>query len=104
LENASQSKYGSLLKNLNSQKSLGNNQYPKTIVDAFEVLSNHKFDNANKVNKKKEQKGKGDGSHNNNSSSAKEDGYVVLFFAQLEGNCYCCGKPGHKLPVCNKKD
>jgi hypothetical protein len=23
---------------------------------------------------------------------------------QLEERCYCCGKPGHKLPDCNKKD
>jgi hypothetical protein len=102
LENADQNKYGSLLTNLNSQKSLGNDQYPKTIVDACEVLSNHKFDNANRANKKREQKGKGDG--NQKHANAKEDESVVLSFAQLEGKCYCCGKPGHKSPVCNKKD
>jgi len=28
----------------------------------------------------------------------------MLSFAQLEGKCYCCGKPGHKSPDCNKKD
>jgi hypothetical protein len=32
LENADQDKYGSILNNLNSQKSLGNDQYPRTIV------------------------------------------------------------------------
>ena len=29
---------------------------------------------------------------------------MVLSFAQMEGKCYCCGKPGHKSPDCNKKD
>jgi len=51
LENADQSKYGTLMRNLNSQKSLGNDEYPKTVVDACEVLSNHKFDNVTKINK-----------------------------------------------------
>jgi hypothetical protein len=104
LENADQNKYGTLMRNLNSQKSLGNDQYPKTVVDACEVLSNHKSDNANKINKKKEHKAKGDGNQKNDSSNTKEDDSAVLSFAQLEGKCYCCGKPGHKLPDCNKKD
>ena len=40
LGNADQSKYGSLLtvKNLNSQKFLGTDQYPKTIVDAWDFF------------------------------------------------------------------
>jgi len=92
LENADQSKYGTLMRNLNSQRSLGNDQYPKTAVDACEVLSNHKFDNFNKTIKKKEQKGKGDGNHKYESSNTKEDDSAVLSFAQLEGKCYCCGK------------
>jgi hypothetical protein len=44
LENADQGKYGTILTNLNSQKSLGNDQYPKTIVETNNVLSNHKLD------------------------------------------------------------
>jgi hypothetical protein len=44
LESADQDKYGSILNNLNSQKSLGNAQYPRTIVKTNNVLSNHKFD------------------------------------------------------------
>jgi len=43
-ENASQDKYGSILRSLNSQKSLGNDQYPRTITEANNVLSNHNFD------------------------------------------------------------
>jgi hypothetical protein len=50
LENLDQDKYGSILQNLNSQKSLGNDQYLRTIVKTNNVLSNHKFD-INKVRK-----------------------------------------------------
>jgi hypothetical protein len=48
LENADQSKYGSLLVGLNTQQSLGNDQYPKSISEANHVLSNHKFDSSTK--------------------------------------------------------
>jgi hypothetical protein len=44
LENADQDKYGTILNNLNSQKSLGNDQFPRTIVETNKVFSNHKFD------------------------------------------------------------
>jgi hypothetical protein len=27
-----------------------------------------------------------------------------MSFAQLEGRCYCCGKPGHRSPDCREKD
>jgi hypothetical protein len=45
LKNADQKKYGSILQGLNTQQSLHNDQYPKTVIDANNVLSNHKFDN-----------------------------------------------------------
>jgi hypothetical protein len=45
LKNANQKKYGSILQGLNTQQSLHNDQYPKTIINANNVLSNHKFDN-----------------------------------------------------------
>ena len=44
LENSDKSKYESILKNLNQQNSFGNNQYPKSITEANNVLNNHKFD------------------------------------------------------------
>jgi hypothetical protein len=27
-----------------------------------------------------------------------------MSFTQLEGRCYCCGKPGHRSPDCREKD
>ena len=38
------SKYGSLIQDLNTQFSLGHDQFPKTLTKATEALSNHKFD------------------------------------------------------------
>eukprot|EP00978_Attheya_sp_CCMP212_P026302 scaffold86274_cov53-Attheya_sp.AAC.2 len=49
LKNSDKKKYGSLLKGLNAQQSLGNNQYPTTITQSSEVLSEHLFDSAGKT-------------------------------------------------------
>jgi hypothetical protein len=46
LDNADKAKYGSLLTGLHTQTSLKNDQYPKTITEANNDLSNHRFDNA----------------------------------------------------------
>jgi hypothetical protein len=54
LGNLDQTKYGSLLKGLNSQKSLGHDQYPKLLSESNNVLSNHRFD-VNQSNKKERQ-------------------------------------------------
>ena len=65
LENSDHDNHGSIIHNLNSQKSLGNYQYPLTIVKTNNIFINNKFDiNKNKkkykkqpkVNKKKEDK------------------------------------------------
>ena len=54
LENTDQAKYGTLLKGLNSQKSLGHDQYPRHLSESNNVLSNHRFDAA-ASNKQKQQ-------------------------------------------------
>ena len=46
LDNADRQKYGSLTTGLQSQHSLGNSQYPTTVTEATNVLSNHRFNNA----------------------------------------------------------
>eukprot|EP00978_Attheya_sp_CCMP212_P005491 scaffold12295_cov58-Attheya_sp.AAC.4 len=95
MKNSDQKKYGSLLKDLNAQQSLGNNQYLTTIMKSSEVLSEHPFDSTgktdyNKVKDKNKYHGKYDDKNNQ-----KEDDPVILSFAQMEGKCYCCGKQGH---------
>jgi hypothetical protein len=64
LENADQAKYGSILRGLGNQFSLNQDQYPKTISHATNVLSNHKFDpkfyEAQKKSQEREKKNKED--------------------------------------------
>jgi Reverse transcriptase (RNA-dependent DNA polymerase) len=95
IDNIDRAKYGSLLNGLQTQISLGNNQYPVSITEANNVLSSHRFDMTNKA---KFQMVKKD---SDNRSSTEEQ--PELSFAQLEGRCYCCGKQGHKSPTCRFK-
>jgi hypothetical protein len=100
MENADQDKYGSLLQGLSSQKSLGHDQYPKTLSEANSVLSNHKFDEKSKNRQhERTQRARPKGDDENSNDEAP-----VLSFAQMEGKCYCCGKKGHKSPECYHKE
>ena len=53
LRGSDQNKYGSMVKGLAQQFSLGNDQYPKTIIAATDVLSTHKIDQKYFDNQKK---------------------------------------------------
>ena len=86
LENAGQSKYSQVLKNLNYEQSLGNNEYPKDIATTTTVLSRHQYETKKKhEDKKKPYSNKND-----------KDDPITLSFAQMEGRCYCCGKANHR--------
>jgi hypothetical protein len=93
MENADKVKHGTLLSGLQTHISLGNNQYPKTLLESNNVLSNFKADNLVRQifnNSKKETNG--------------YDEVLQVSLAQLDAKCYCCGKSGHKLPACKYKD
>jgi hypothetical protein len=100
LENSDRSKYGSLLTGLNTQQSLGNSQYPTSITEVNNVLSNHRFDN---VNTKSTDKGKKEKEEREGKQHVTEE-TPELSFAQLEGKCYCCGKGGHMSNNCKHKN
>jgi hypothetical protein len=99
IDNADKAKYGTLLTGLHTQTSLKNDQYPKTVTEANNVLSNHRFDNAGKHQNNKQKDNNEKGANNNNKEETPE-----MSFAMLEGKCYCCGKAGHKSPSCRLKD
>ena len=71
------------------------------MIEGNNVLSTHRYDNT-KENKDSYREGRS--RRTERKEETKEDEPVVLSFAQLEGKCYCCGKPGHKSPQCYKKD
>jgi hypothetical protein len=95
LDNADRNKYSNMIKNLNHPKLLNNNQFPKTIVETTSVLSNHPFDYTARQYKS---------SKNNNQQTGNDEKGPTLSFVQLDGKCYCCGKPGHKSPDCKSKN
>jgi hypothetical protein len=51
LRNSNQAKYGEVLRDLASQYSLDNDQYPRKTTKAVDCLSNHRHDNAGKQGK-----------------------------------------------------
>ena len=99
LENADQDKYGTILNNLNSQKSLGNDQFPRTIVETNNVLSNHKFD----ITKPKTQQQHPPRANHPKEKNKETDESTPLSFAQMEGRCYCWANRATSLPIAGVK-
>ena len=97
VENADQKKCGTVLKNLNSQKSLGSDQHPKKLIEATNMLSNHCYDSSKSRTNSQRSRGH---NNNNNEKEQEADEVPMLPFHQMEGKCYCCGKAGHKSPKC----
>jgi hypothetical protein len=98
LDNSDKNKYGTLLSGLQTQQSLKNNKYPKSITEVNNVLSNNRFDITSKTKSDNTVK-----TNKNNSSAPKEEA-PEMFFAMMEGKCYCCGNPNHKSSACRLKD
>lgn len=92
IRNADRRKYGSIMKHLQSQYSLGNDQYPVDLSTALDVLSNHPLDSEYREWKKKQ---KAQRNNNNDKPDRFEPGSETSL-AQKDVWCYCCGKPGHK--------
>ena len=86
LNNASKDKYASLLRGLQSQRSLDNNQYPTTITKAQQVLSTHNWDNNNKKQKSSNDEKKTNKSNNDEG----EIPISSLSFAQMSTRCWIC--------------
>ena len=104
LQNSNQQKYSSMMNGLISQFSMGNNQYPKTIMAATDLLSNHKHDDYKSSYKKrswsKPNKDKADKASKNPNKS-KETSFAQ---SSKDKSCYCCRKKGHISPECKEKD
>ena len=93
---------------ISAQQSLENNQHPKYITKASEVLSNHPFDktlnqnNGNNNNNRSNENNSNNENKNNNKKINNE--MVHLSFAQMDSKWYCYGKVGYKSSICSVKD
>ena len=103
IRNSHQNECWSLVTGLLSQQSMGNNQHPKSITAATDILANHKFDDCNP---KKRNKGKsGDDTMSiKDEDKEKKDTPNEQSFVQGKVTCCCCGKDKHKSPNCPDKD
>ena len=73
------------------------------MIESNSVLSTHRFDYS-KEGGHQNNNTRGKDKDNETTESNNNDERPTLFFAQLEGKCYCCGKAGHKSPDCYKKN
>ena len=48
VDDSNKNKYGLLVRGFQTQYSLGNNQYPRTVLKGYDVMCNHKWDEAYK--------------------------------------------------------
>ena len=97
LKGSDQTKYGSVMRGFVDQFSLENNQYPKTVAIATDILSNHKLDQRfYDVQKRNRERQKQDNNEPNETSFAQSNSKTMLI-------CYCCGKKGHSATNCTKK-
>ena len=81
---------------------MGNNQYPKTVDLAMDILSQHKWDNTKELRKQ------GQDQQVKNKDKKKDSSYAsVASYAQKnikDVTCHCCGKKGHYAPACPYRD
>jgi hypothetical protein len=99
MKNSDQGKYGLQMTSLTTQFSMGTNQYPKDVMAAVDILTNHRFD-------KKEPKNNNQRNRNwNNDNTALTITTQSSFNQALKkATCCCCGKKGHYSNKCPEKD
>ena len=102
LKNSDQNKYGSVVTGLTSQFSLGNDQYPKDIATACDILSNHRFDKTQKNRSGNKRDGKKDDDTASTLTTRSESSFAQGK-AVKDMACFCCGKKGHTVPTCPEK-
>ena len=101
LENSDRSRCGSIMTGLDTQHSLGNDQHPKNLIDAQNVIENHTHHDEN-YREKREKRNK-ERKQQETKEKSDEEKPIQLPFAQLKNVCFACGGK-HKLPDCPKKD
>ena len=81
-------KYGSVSRGMQSQFSMNNDQYPRTIIGITDVLTNHSWDNRTSRQKKGNHKKDHDDHSNNNNNEERipASGNATSFCTTGQGN------------------
>jgi hypothetical protein len=99
MKNSDQGKYGSLMRSLMTQFSMGPNQYPEDVLKAVDILTNHRFDKREPKNNNQKNKNRND---NNTATTITTQSSFNQEDAK-NAQCYCCGKKGHYANKCPEK-
>jgi hypothetical protein len=91
MKNGNQGKYGSLMTSLTAQFSIGTNQYPKDVMAAVDILTNHRFNKKEPKNNNQRNRNR----NNNNTALTRTTQSSFNQEALKKATCYCCGKKGH---------
>jgi hypothetical protein len=91
MKNSNQGKYGLLMTSLTTHFSMGTNQYPKDVMAAVDILTNHRFDK--KEPKNNNQRNKNWNNDNTGSTITTQSSFNQE--ALKKATCYYCGKKGH---------
>jgi hypothetical protein len=100
MKNSNQGKYGLLMTSLTTQISMGTYQYPKDVMTAVDILTNHRFN-------KKEPKNNNQRNRNRNNNDTVLTITPQSSFNQealKKATCYCCSKKGHYSNKCLEKE
>jgi len=102
IKSSDDKKYKKLKETMSSQYSMKQDQYPKDIDDAVDILNAHKWDNSGK---KKSQREKKEKSNKDDDTVSTITESTEMSFAQGQDAiiCYCCGEKGHKSNKCSKR-
>eukprot|EP00980_Cylindrotheca_fusiformis_P016550 scaffold4962_cov112-Cylindrotheca_fusiformis.AAC.4 len=100
LKNSDRKRFGQLVNGFATQYALGNDQYPKTLIAAVDVMSKVKISRDRDRNRTE--------NRNRNDGNGGNCGEHQASFAQRgqqgrERRCYCCGSPDHVVPQCPER-
>jgi hypothetical protein len=87
VKNSNQGKYGLLMTSLTTQFSMGTSQYPKDVMVAVDILTNHRFNKKEPKNNNQRNKNRND--DNTASTIATQSSFNQE--ALKKATCYCCG-------------